>query len=538
MSDRATITKLRDLAADASAKGQHERALECWLRLERLDPDPDWARRAAMALERLGRRKEQVDALNRAAREYTRRGEVMKAVAASKQILALDPRHPETLARLPELRAAFGASRDLPETPAGGLEIERHSAPKGGGEPPPARSKAPGSSSASPDPRAARPAPRPSWLGRQSAGIAALPLRDVVPGATPHNVPTSGIYRIPLQDEVGDEIALELDKPNHMAATRERSFEIDLHGNATTTVSEESAEDLAIAAVEDEFRAAEKANQALAKATLFAELPKKTFGELLLAARLVELADGAELFRQGDQGDALYVIAEGTVGVVDEGPPRRGLAKLGPGDYFGEIALVIDAQRTATIVALEDARLIAIDRAVIHRVIASDPAFLTALLRMLRNRLVDRLLSTNPLFLTLSARDREALKPRFRFLEVDAGAVLLAEGARPEGLVIFLAGTAEVTRAAPTGPILLGELRSGDLCGETALLTGGASMATVRAKTKCLAIELPAAAFGKIVGARPEAMAFIKSLMEQRIAMSRAILSGRATYAEGRLRVV
>jgi MFS family permease len=86
----------------------------------------------------------------------------------------------------------------------------------------------------------------------------------------------------------------------------------------------------------------------LRSSPIFAPLPGTTLEHL--AARLVplRLEPGTVIVREGDPGDRFYLIVEGKVDVSAEG---RALSQLGPGDYFGEIALIRDMPRTATVTA-------------------------------------------------------------------------------------------------------------------------------------------------------------------------------------------
>ena len=88
-------------------------------------------------------------------------------------------------------------------------------------------------------------------------------------------------------------------------------------------------------------------------------LPEATVGQLAQAAAEVRMAAGEEIVREGDSGDRFYVVDSGTVDVVAGGAR---LATLGPGEYFGEIALLHDVPRTATVVAREDGVLLTLAR--------------------------------------------------------------------------------------------------------------------------------------------------------------------------------
>jgi MFS family permease len=92
---------------------------------------------------------------------------------------------------------------------------------------------------------------------------------------------------------------------------------------------------------------------------IFAPLPAPQLE--LLAARLepVHVTSGSQVIRQGDPGDRFYVVEAGSFEVSVDG---AAVGSLGPGDFFGEIALLRDVPRTATVTARADGRLLALGR--------------------------------------------------------------------------------------------------------------------------------------------------------------------------------
>ena len=123
----------------------------------------------------------------------------------------------------------------------------------------------------------------------------------------------------------------------------------------------------------------------LAEVPMFASLAPATRAALAGRTSVVALAADEWLFRQGDEGDALYVVRTGRLEIVDETPGREPvvLRELSTGSAVGELALVCESRRTASVRVRRDARLLRIGRDEFETILAESPAFSRALLRTL-----------------------------------------------------------------------------------------------------------------------------------------------------------
>jgi CRP/FNR family transcriptional regulator, cyclic AMP receptor protein len=104
---------------------------------------------------------------------------------------------------------------------------------------------------------------------------------------------------------------------------------------------------------------------------LFADLPAAERDELAAAMSEVEFEAGAQVITLDDYGTAIYFIEQGEADVLAEGDEAS--QTLGSGDTFGEIALLLTGQRTATVVARTPMRLLSLSGQDFERIRAHVP---------------------------------------------------------------------------------------------------------------------------------------------------------------------
>jgi CRP/FNR family transcriptional regulator, cyclic AMP receptor protein len=103
---------------------------------------------------------------------------------------------------------------------------------------------------------------------------------------------------------------------------------------------------------------------------LFERLSKHELERVASVADEIDLAEGKELTRTGQPGREFFVLLEGEADVSQDGET---INKLGPGDFFGEIALVEDTPRTATVTATTPVRALVITDRAFRRLLEKQP---------------------------------------------------------------------------------------------------------------------------------------------------------------------
>jgi CRP-like cAMP-binding protein len=514
-SNRGDARRYKDEAGAALASGRWRKALEAYLVLERLEPkDGVWAQRAGDMYRRLDDTEEAVAAWKRATELYSRRGFLVKAIAVCKLILEVDPREREAQAQLANLHAerGFGPGAKRPgrsqpiavDPVVAAPELPRPaaSAPVFTLEPAPEDDAIPISLADMVTLDDVRGPIRRTIPPGQTLGDVAL--GKIVRGATvsdqfPAAEGEPAVYEIPLDDE------------------HEVSFEGLLDDDDVVEIEDSPAQ--------------EKARALFPRTPLFSSLDEKRLLFLIERVKLLQLAEGEILFRVGDPGDALYVVAEGEVAVTSDVEGTVEMARLGEGAFFGEIAICARRPRNATIRATRATSLLALSVETIGELVADSPDILKVLLRFMRDRLISRLVATSPIFAPFSRGERAAIASRFRVLEADPGVALLEEGKRAPGVFVILTGKVSAT----VGGRGIAELGDGDLFGETSLLTQEPARATLRAEAHTLLYELPRADFQELIMTHPQILEFMTAVAdERRRLLEERLKAGR--YAEGNVR--
>ena len=257
---------------------------------------------------------------------------------------------------------------------------------------------------------------------------------------------------------------------------------------------------------------------------LFSDLPRDAFVELLGRMAVRREGPGRIIVREGETGDAFYVVSAGLVRVTKTRPDGQEteVARLGPGSFFGEFALLGDQKRHATVTSVGDVELFDISRQLMEEIAQAHPEVLQTLRRFYRERMLATLLCTSPLLSPLTADERAQMAGQLEARKFAGEQAIIEEGKPSEGLFLILTGGVEVTiREVPVG-----RLGEGSYFGEMSLLRGGVASATVRASAPTEVVLLPARDFYHVMASHPVVWQEIRREAARREASNAAILTG------------
>lgn len=253
---------------------------------------------------------------------------------------------------------------------------------------------------------------------------------------------------------------------------------------------------------------------ALPKIPLFSDLPEDAFIALFERCPLRRAEPGDRIIEQGSQGTSFFVICSGKVRVLrTDGEATRELATLDEGAFFGEMALLSDAPRSASVeAASEDTQLLEIPAIVLTDLSTQFPTVATALKKFCRQRLLANLMNSAALFKPFTRSERRDLVQRFRARDAVPGEVLIREGQPSDGLYVVLTGEVSVV----VGGRQVATLKEGQVFGEMSLLTRSPTSATVKTTRRTSFLRLPREDFDQLIMSHPQILEQVAELTDER----------------------
>lgn len=250
---------------------------------------------------------------------------------------------------------------------------------------------------------------------------------------------------------------------------------------------------------------------------------------------------GQVIFRQGDPGDTMYLVHTGTVEVYREkGGTKSVLATLGPGEYFGEMALVDQQPRSASLGAVSDVVVVPITRDFLFKHTQKDTKFIFQILESLcrrleaTNHLIRKKYAGRPESVIALVGKQEYAEPRSasflksisavsdtrNYMKVGAGEVVFKGGETGDTMYIILDGKVQIVQEEDRKRYVLVELGRGSFFGELALITGQTRTATAQASTAATLLPVGREAFIERIRTDPEVALHVVQIMIIRLRRS------------------
>jgi cAMP-dependent protein kinase regulator len=234
---------------------------------------------------------------------------------------------------------------------------------------------------------------------------------------------------------------------------------------------------------------------------LFSSLDDESFSTILSALQEKPIpAPNIKVISQGDSGDYFYVVEKGDFdiyihpsGSVQPGPDGMGkkVATIGPGGGFGELALMYDAPRAATVVSATKGGLLwQLDRTTFRRILMDSSHQ--------RRKMYEGFLEEVPVLANLKGPERAKIADALGSQKYPAGTHIIREGERGDAFYLLESGEAEAYKSGVEKPVK--HYERGAFFGELALLDDKPRQASIVAKTEVKLARLDRAGFKRLLG--------------------------------------
>ncbi len=268
------------------------------------------------------------------------------------------------------------------------------------------------------------------------------------------------------------------------------------------------------------------ANEKKPDLPLFGTLNAKELEQLLSAVRVEEVSSEHEIVRQDDPGNEAFVLARGALQVVRrQGADETVLARLGPGAIFGEMALISESPRSASVIALEPAQLLVLARDELERAAQEAPALSQQLSAYCHGRMQANLVRTARVLSGLKEADRVALLPQLDSVVFEPGQLIIQRDQEAATIYLLASGAVSISVPEDGERLVLATLGPGEVIGEMSLILRRPASADVTALYPTVAYGLSADKLQELVRKYPPLLVELYELATRRDDEIRATLA-------------
>ncbi|KAL8009540.1 putative cGMP-dependent kinase, protein kinase-like domain superfamily, rmlC-like jelly roll [Plasmopara halstedii] len=225
---------------------------------------------------------------------------------------------------------------------------------------------------------------------------------------------------------------------------------------------------------------------------LLQRLSNNQMQKVAAALKLQRFGDGDYIIRQGDDGNTFYIIVEGTVRCTSRaggGEADKELMTLQRGNYFGEMALVLNEPRQANCIAVGPVDCYVMDRSEFTKLLGPLRSLIDRQMRI-------RVLRSVPLLSSLTDDELDILAHALHVVSFEDGSVIIKEGDAADTFYMISDGKVSVRKSN----VEIMKLQSGEFFGERALLSNEPRAADCVAMGRVECLTLQRAAFEQLLG--------------------------------------
>eukprot|EP01092_Planopodium_desertum_P013212 TRINITY_DN6303_c0_g1_i4.p1 TRINITY_DN6303_c0_g1~~TRINITY_DN6303_c0_g1_i4.p1 ORF type:complete len:388 (+),score=30.05 TRINITY_DN6303_c0_g1_i4:38-1201(+) len=300
----------------------------------------------------------------------------------------------------------------------------------------------------------------------------------------------------PMDTEHDDEEEEDEDRETHEAPKKEVGAPRRRGGISAEAYGDEEDKEPLPPSVPKGKEINERLESTLKDNIMFSHLSLKERIDVYSSMKEVNFKGGDVIIREGDEGDNFYVVDSGHCDIfkLDEGSKTEKLVmQVAPKGSFGELALIYNCPRAATVKARTDVRLWALDRVTYRRKLMNATKK--------KRSLYESFLARVPILSQLNKYERLTVADALQEASFKEGEVIVRQGERGDIFYIILEGEVSVTQKQSDGVTReVARLKTSDYFGEIALLTERPRAATVTSVGPVRCVQLDRARFNRVMG--------------------------------------